>query len=404
VALPLTAVLTLGASSLDMGVLTASSTLPALLLALHIGVWVDRFPRRPILIATNLGRAALVGLVPLSAALGWLTMHRLWVLVFAIGTLAVAFDIAVTSYVPSLVPRGRLLEANATLQASSAAARAAGPGTGGWLVQALGAPVALWADALSFALGAALLAPLSVPEPTRDRAVAHSVWTAIGEGVAAVWHDRLLRAMVAASTIAAFGGAMQQAVYVLFAVRDVEVTPPVLGTILACGSMAGLVGAAMATRTARRLGTGGALVLSQLTITASVFVLAAAPPGGVGIVLLAVAQVLFSAGLQTFSVTQISLRQAITPSHLLGRVNATRRVTVFGMQPIGAVLGGALGSAFGLHAALLAAAALQLIALASLLASPLRAARQRRLTNVGCASTTWTPATALATCLGQERR
>ena len=336
---------------------------------------MDRFPRRPILIATNLGRAALVGLVPVSAALGVLTIHLLWVMVFAIGTLAVAFDIAVTSYVPSLVWRGRLMEANSTLQASSAAARAAGPGTGGWLVQALGAPVALWADALSFALGAALLAPLRVPESTRDRAVAHSVWTDIGEGVAAVWHDHVLRAMVVSSTIAAFGGAMQQAVYVLFAVRDVQVTPPVLGTILACGSLAGLVGAAMAARTARLLRTGGALLVGHISITTSMFVLAAAPPGGVGIALLPVAQVLFSAGLQSFSVTQISLRQAITPSHLLGRVNATRRVTVFGMQPIGAVLGGALGSAFGLHAALLAGAALQLIALASLVASPLRAAR-----------------------------
>ena len=205
--------------------------------------------------------------------------------------------------------------------------------------------------------------------------MAHSVWTDIGEGVAAVWHDHVLRAMVVSSTIAAFGGAMQQAVYVLFAVRDVQVSPPVLGTILACGSLAGLVGAAMAARTARLLRTGGALLVGQISITTSMFVLAAAPPGGVGIALLPVAQVLFSAGLQSFSVTQISLRQAITPSHLLGRVNATRRVTVFGMQPIGAVLGGALGSAFGLHAALLAGAALQLIALASLVASPLRAAR-----------------------------
>lgn len=137
---------------MDMGLLAAASNLPVLLLALHVGVWVDRLPRRPIRVATNLGRGVLLGLVPLAAASGWLRMEVLWGIAFAVGVLAVVFDIAVTSYVPSLVPRGRLVDANATLQASSAAAWVVGPGAGGRLVQAIGAPCALLADAVSLAV------------------------------------------------------------------------------------------------------------------------------------------------------------------------------------------------------------------------------------------------------------
>jgi predicted MFS family arabinose efflux permease len=375
VALPLTAVLTLGASAMDMGFLAASSNLPVLLLALHAGVWIDRLPRRPILVATNLGRGVLLALVPLAAAAGWLRMDVLWGIAFAVGVLAVVFDIAVTSYVPSLVERERLVDANATLQASSAAARVVGPGAGGWLVQAIGAPFALLADAASFVVSAALLARLRAPDDV-GRPDRRGVWSEIGEGVAAVWRDPILRAMVLATTIGALAGSVQQAVYVLFVVREVGVSAPVLGAIVAGGSLAGLAGAALAGRTARLLTAGGAMVAGQAAITASPFLLLAARPGPAGIALVALAQVLFAAGLQTWSVTQISLRQAITPRRLLGRVNATRRVAVFGIQPAGAVLGGALGTALGLQAALTAAAAIHVAALVALLASPLRRARE----------------------------
>lgn len=374
VALPLTAVLALRASAMDMGFLVAASNLPVLLLALHVGVWVDRLPRRPILVVTNLGRGLLLGLVPLAAAAGWLRMEVLWGIAFAMGVLAVTFDIAATSYVPSLVERERLVDANATLQASGAAARVVGPGAGGWLVQAIGAPLALLADAASFLVSAVLLAGLRAPGDA-GRAERRGVWTEIAEGIAAVWRDPVLRAMVLATAVGALAGSVQQAVYVLFVVREVGVSAPVLGTIVAGGSLAGLAGAALAGRTARVLTTGGAMVAAQAAITVSTFVLLAAPAGPAGIVLVALAQVLFSGGLQTWSVTQISLRQAITPRHLLGRVNATRRVAVFGIQPVGAVLGGALGTTLGLKAALAAAAAVHVVALVAMIASPLRHAR-----------------------------
>jgi MFS family permease len=374
VALPLTAVLALRASAMDMGFLAAASQLPVLLLALHAGVWVDRLPRRPILVVANLGRGLLLGLVPLAAA-GCLRIEVLWGAAFAMGMLSVVFDIAVTSYVPSLVRRERLVDANATLQASSAAARVLGPGAGGWLVQAIGAPFALLVDAVSFVLSAALLARLHTPGDA-SRPDRRGVWTEIAEGIAAVWRDPILRAMVLATAVGALAGSGQQAVYVLYLVREVGVSAPALGTIVACGSLAGLAGAALAGRAARLLTPGGAMVAGQAAIALSTFVLLAATSGPTGIVLVALAQILFAAGLQTFSVTQISLRQAITPRHLLGRVNATRRFAVFGIQPAGALLGGALGTSLGLQVALATAAAIQVVALLAMVASPLRHARE----------------------------
>jgi len=375
VALPLTAVLTLSATPMDMGLLGAAYGVPVLLLSLHIGVWVDRLPRKPIVVATDLGRGVLLMLVPLAALAGWLRIEVLWAIAFAVGALGVTFDIAVTTFVPSLVERGRLVQANGTLQASGAAARVVGPSVGGWLVQTIGAPFALVADAISFVTSAAILAPLRVAEGAHA-AERRAVWAEIGEGITTVWREPNLRAMVLSATFGALAGSIQQAVYVLFVVQDVEVPPTVLGGILACGSAAGLLGAAAAGRTARLLTPGGAMLAGEVAITLSTFLVLAARPGALGVLLLAVAQVLFTGGLATYSVTQISLRQAMTPSRILGRVNATRRVSVFGIQPFGALLGGALGTLFGLHVALLVAAFVNIVALAVLVSSPLARAKE----------------------------
>jgi MFS family permease len=373
-ALPLTAVLWLNASAIEMGVLRASATLPVLLLALLAGVWVDRLPRRPILVAADAGRGLLLVLVPLVAAVGALRIEVLWTIAFAVGVLTVLFDIAVTSYVPTLVDRPALVQANATLQASASAARIAGPGVAGWLVQLVGAPFAILLDAGSFLASAALLGRLRAPEEPRAGQRA-GVWAEVREGIGAVWHDPVLRAMVGTTTIGSLAGAVQGAIYVLYATRELGVTPAALGAVLACGSAAGLAGAALSGPLAARLGAGGALAAGQAVIAASALALLAAPAGPTGPYVLGAAQALFGVGMTTFSVTQLSLRQAMTPPRLLGRVNATRRVIVFGIQPLGALVGGALGEWRGLYAALIAAAAIQIVCLLAAVLSPLRGAR-----------------------------
>jgi MFS family permease len=370
-AVALTAVLTLNASALDMGILSAALTLPVLLLALPVGVWVDRLPQRPLLVATNLGRGVLLAAVPLAAVAGWLQIELLWGIAFVVGALAVGFDIALTSFVPRLVARDQLVDANATLQASGAAARVAGPGAGGWLVQVIGAPFTVLVDAASFIAGAVLLTRVHVADDF-GRPERPGMWTEIRVGLIAVWRDRLLRAMVVSTTIAALAGSVLQAVYVLFAVREIELSAPVLGTVFAIGSLAGVAGAAVAGRLARRLTPGGAMIAGQTGGLIGTGMLLAARPGVAGTLVLITAQVCAMAGLQIFSVTQISLRQAITPRHLLGRVNATRRFAVFGIQPVGALLGGALGTAVSLEVALGVATTIHVIALGTMLASPLR--------------------------------
>jgi hypothetical protein len=154
---------------------------------------------------------------------------------------------------------------------------------------------------------------------------------------------------------------------VLFAIGEVQLSAPVLGAVVACGSLAGVAGAALSGRVARLLTASGAMAFGQFAIVMSMVVLSTAAPGVLGVLVMSLAQVLFAAGLQIFSVTQISLRQAITPPHVLGRVNATRRVVVFGIQPFGALLGGVLGTAIGLRSALIVAAAIQLVAFAMIL-------------------------------------
>jgi predicted MFS family arabinose efflux permease len=374
VALPLTAV-TLGASAMDMGILGAAAQVPVLFLALHAGVWVDRLPRRPIMVVTNLGRGALLLAVPLAAWFDVLSIGVLWAVALAVGVLAVVFDLASTSYPPTLVARDRLADANAVLTAGGSGAQVVGRGAAGWIVEAVGASTAIAVDAVSFVAAALLVRGLDAPEPA-ERPERRAVRSEIAEGFATVWRDPVLRAMVACTTIASFGGAIGSTVFVLFAVREVGLSAPALGAVLSCGTAAGLAAALLAGRVSRWLTPGGAMIAAQAVSLVGAFLLAAAPAGSRGGLVLGAAQVVTAASLSVFSVTQISLRQAVTPPLLLGRVNATRRVTVFGVIPVGALLGGAVGDAFGLRTALVAAALVQLVSLLSMALSPLRTARE----------------------------
>lgn len=377
VAIPLTAALILAATPGDMGLLGAASTAPALLLSLFVGVWVDRLPRRPLLIEADLGRALLLAVIPLTAALGVLRLEILEVVAFLAGTLTVLFDIAMTSYVPVLVSREELMRANAQLQFGGSAMRVASPGVAGWLVQVIGAPFAITADAVSFLASAAMLGRIVAPERTAyvhgDR---RSIWREIGEGLRVVWEDTILRPMVVSTAIGSFGGGIMGAVYVLYVTRELGITPTTFGLILASGGLASVLGAGLAGTLGRRAGPGVALTLGQLLVAlgAAVVPLTGLRPD-LALALLVLGQVLFSGGLTIFSINQISLRQAITPPGLLGRVNATRRTSVFGIIPIGALLGGFLGTALGLWATLVVSVTFQVLCFLVVAMSPLRAAR-----------------------------
>jgi MFS family permease len=372
-ALPIVAVLTLHAAPGQMGVLAAVQTAPFLLLGLIAGVWVDRLPRRPVLIAGDLGRAALLGLIPLTAAAGVLGMSHLYVIGFLVGVLTVFFDIAYQAYVPALVGPHQIIEGNSKLEASRSMAQLSGPGIAGVVIQAFSAPVAIVVDALSFVCSAAFVSRIRRREdpPKRRRA---PLLEEAQEGIVIVLGNRLLRPIAACTGTANFFDATWSALYILFATRELGLSPASIGLIASAGNVAGLLGTMLAGWLAGRAGIGRVIVGSALVFGLSGVPMALATPAS-AFLLLTLSRLLASLGVQIYNINQVSLRQAITPHHLQGRMNATMRFLVWGTMPLGGLVGGALGQVLGLRSTIVIAVVGELLAFLWVFLSPVRALR-----------------------------
>ena len=350
-ALPLTAVLLLGAGPFEMGLLTAAAYAPFLLIGLFAGVWIDRRRRRPVLIAANVGRAALLATIPLAAALGLLRIEQLYLVAFLVGVLTVFFDVAYTSYLPALVDREQLVEGNARLEVSRSVAQIAGPGTAGALVQLVGGALAVALDALSYLISAACLWSIRTEEPP-PAAHRHdsTVWADLREGLQTIVGDPVLRAIAACTSTLNLFGYVAQAVFVVYLVRDLGVAPVLTGLVMMALGPGALVGALLAARMAARFGVGPTICAGPALsiVPAAMIALAAGPPS---VVLPILILALFLQGMlgTIYNVTQVSLRQRLVPDRLQGRMNATMRFVVWGTIPIGALAGGALGEAIGLR-------------------------------------------------------
>jgi len=376
VALPLTAVLVLRASPAQMGLLGIAGSLPNVLFGPAAGVWVDRTQRRPILIGADLGRAALLGSIPAAAALGQVTFLHLWIVVFLSGSLTVFFQIASIALLPTLVTRAQLVEANSKLSISDSVVAIAGPGAAGGLVQVLGAPKALLADASSYLLSAWSLRGVRSQDGRRIGGKARvSVRREVMEGFSELVAAPLLRTLTITSSMGMLAGALEGAVLLLFLARQLELGPSSIGLVLACGGGGSLIGAALAGRTARTMGVGPAMILGKSLWAVGVLSLPAAGLLGPTLPFVVVGQLLTGVGAAMYMVNQVSLRQGITPVRLLGRVTAARRFVLFGAGAAGAALGGLLGGAIGLRETLIVGAAALGIELVLLIASPLRSVR-----------------------------
>ncbi len=370
-ALPLTAVVLLGATPAQMGLLVAVQNLPFLLVGLLAGVWVDRFRRRPILVASDLANALALATIPLAVLLGALRFEHLLVVGFVTGTALVISSVAYQSLVPSLVPRSQLVDANAALEVSSSTATILGPGLGGVLVQLLTAPVAIAADVMSYLFSALTLAAIHTPEPPPIAADKRaSAIEQIAEGIRLVLGNPLLRSIMACGTIHNFFSRMIDALFILFVVTIVGLDPITLGLVLAAAGPGSLLGALLSSRIPRRLGLGRTLIAGQVITGVSRLLIPLAvgplPPAAV----LAGSMFLLGFARPIFNVNQLSLRQAITPDRLQGRVNATMRFVMWGVTPVGALMGGIAASAFGMVPVLLVAALGVLSATLALVLSP----------------------------------
>lgn len=372
-AIPLIAVLTLGATPSQMGILTAVTRAPFLLIGLFAGVWVDRLPRRPILITGDLGRAAVLLSIPLAAALGSLSMLHLYAVGVLVGILTVFFDVAYQAYLPALVHRGQLVEGNSKLEATRSLAGLAGPSIAGVVIQFLSAPLAIVLDAISFVASGGLIGLIRQREGSTGRPIRAPMLVEVREGLSVVLGNPLLRSIAGSTGTFNFFSSALFALFILFATRELKLGPAQIGVIFSIGGVTGLIGSLTAGRVANRLGVGRTIVGASLLAGLALVPVAAASAGTAWLLILSV--MLGSFANPIYNINQVSLRQAITPHRLQGRMNATMRFLVWGTMPLGGLLGGALGASLGLRAAIAVAAAGGLLAFPWVALSPVRTLR-----------------------------
>ena len=353
--MPLIAILSLNATVAEVGVLNALRFVPVVLLSLFAGVWLDRRRRRPVLIACALGNAVLIGMVPLASVTGLLSIGLLYVVVTMTGLLSMTFDVGAMSYVPNLVGHEHLTDANSKIQASTAFAGVAGPGLAGVLVGLVTAPITLTADSVSYLFSAAGLIAIRKPEPAPEvPEVRASVRQSIAEGLRAVWGSKLLSAVLTqGAALNLFFGAYIT-VFVVYAVRVVHLHPIELGIVMAGSAVGSLAGATTARRVTKALGLGRTMAVNTVGESLTLLVLLVPRHASVAaIAIFVVAQLAYGWNIGVLNVNVITLRQVVTPRRVLARMNATYRMVLFGVAPIGMSLGGVLGGAVGLRTALL---------------------------------------------------
>jgi MFS family permease len=376
-ALPILAATTLAVTPFEFGLLTTIEFLPFILFSLPAGVWVDRLRRRPILIAGDLGRAIAIASIPVAFAFDALTIWQLYVVGFVIGILTVFFDVAYQSYLPSVVDRDQLVEGNSKLEITRSAAQILGPGMAGVLIGLLKAPFAMLIDSLSYVISAVFVFFIRRPEPPvvpHDEA-AHgpkpSMRQEIAVGLRYVTGHRWLRSIAATTGTSNFFGNVGGAILILYLTRERGLGPAAIGFAFSVGSVGVLAAALVTAWITRRLGVGRTLVLMAFGFSVSGLPVAFAPDS---LIWFAVAVSGFLGGFCSvgWNINQVSLRQAITPPRMQGKMNATMRFIVWGTMPVGAILGGALGSVIGLQPTIVIGALGGLTAFIPVTLSPVR--------------------------------
>ncbi|MFB6366758.1 MFS transporter [Paenibacillus elgii] len=351
VAIPLIAALTLKASSLEMGILTAVEFLPFLLLSLFVGVWVDRKPKRPMMIISDIVRAVVLIGIPIGLFLDVLSMPILYVIAALVGINTVIFEIAHVSYLPTVVKNDELIEGNSKLEFSSSSATVVGQSIGGALIQVFSAPLSILFNVGTYLLSAFYLAlikkreePVEVPEGTEQ-----NMWADIREGGKFVFQNNVLRAILIGTVIFNLFTYVIEPIFILYISRTLALAPVYIGLIFSMSGVGALLGAFNAGPMAKRLGIGRTLVFSLLLagFVSLIIPVATLLPTLPAVILVMVMYMIDAAMVIVYNINQRSLRQAITPQSLQGRMNACMRMFGMGVVPIGALLGGWLGGIIG---------------------------------------------------------
>jgi MFS family permease len=362
-ALPLVAVVTLSASPAQVSLLVALGMVPVLLAPLYAGPVMDRVDRRRVLLSCDSARAFVIASIPVLWWLGLLTFPVLLAVTTVHAVLNTFFDVALFAYVPALVSRERLIAVNSRMESSRMVAQVVGAGGAGALIHALGAPLSLVADAVSYLVSVlALLLVRQREEPrTPEPSGVRRYLASVAEGMSLIWTSVPLRLLGLGSGAFNLFSGISFAVTALFVVNTLGVRPGAYGAAVAVGACGGVLGAVLSPRVTRTFGYRTALSSAVLTAGAAEFVLVSARPGGVyPMVAVAVTHFLATFGATIYIVANSTVRQTLVPKAALGRVYASMRVFTLSALPAGALLGGVLAERWSLRVALFVAAAGQL--------------------------------------------
>ena len=377
-ALPIVAVLILKADPAQMGLLTAVELLPYLLFSLPGGVWLDRVQRRRrLMIVSDVVRAGVIAIVPVAYLLNVLSMELLFVLAFVVGTIAVFFDLAWLTIISAVARRDQLVEANSLLNASRSVSAVGGPAIAGVLIQTLSAPIAIAADAVSYLASAVFLRRVRAPDPPVEHEPG-TIREQLAAGMAFIVRDPIMRPStfsVATMNLFNYG---YQARFILFVTRYLGLDPGLLGAALAAGAVGGVVGATVAARLGRRIGIGPAYILGLVIFPAAAILvpLAQGLPFAAILVILFVAEFIGGLGVMILDINGGSLLIARTPARIRGRAGGAFRFVNMGVRPLGAAVGGVLGSLIGVRETLLIVTVAQLLGLLWLVGSPIPGLRE----------------------------
>ena len=347
-ALPVLAVLLLNATEFEVGVLNAAGVAAFLVVGLPAGAWIDRMRKRHVMIAADAVRAVALATLPLLWFLGLLQIWHLVVVALVMGVATVFFDVSYQSIVPSLVRAERIPDANGKLESTAQLAGIAGPAAGGWLVAAITAPFAILATVATYVISLIALLLTRDREVVPERHEHEPLGRSIAEGLRWVFGNRYLRRIVPTTAVSNFFGTITYTLLPILLFRELGFTPELVGLVFGLSALGGFLGAVSTPWIVRWIGEARAIPVGSLAFTLIGFAIpAAAAVPDVAFPLLVVQGFLMSFSVLLYNITQVSFRQRITPTRLLGRMNASIRFCVWGVMPIAALLAGALGTWIG---------------------------------------------------------
>lgn len=345
-AFPLVAISVLDASPEQLGILAGLAGLPWLLFGLFVGVGVDRFRRRPIIAAADFGRGIVVGWIAIAAMIGFLTIEQLYVAMFLVGTLAVLFETAYQSFLPSVVRHDQLVDASGKLAVTESITGVAGPSIAGFVIQATTASFGILIDSFSYFASAAFVRSVDSEEETPTKTKREPILRSLRDGFMYLWRLRIVRWFALSNATFMLFFTISQSVIFVFYTRDVGIEAGEIGLIFAIGNIGALLGASFATRIGNQIGLGPSIVVGSVlracgvALIPVVFLL----ESGFAIALLITAQFVQSFGWSIWSVHQGSTRQILVPDAVRGRVNGSFLFLVRGVTSVGGFAGAAIVS------------------------------------------------------------